>query len=173
MPALDARPGVVLAALVVTWVAVVLLVLMVAALHVRVARLERAGAARPAARPDDAPFAGLLGRTMTELTGGPAPRVLLVLTSSCRSCRSLLADLAEPEWTIPTALAWADGSPGTAVGPHVTVLPDGPRIGSALGVRVTPFGLVAGDDGRIAWAGPVTGLPALADRARTGAPTRS
>jgi hypothetical protein len=173
MPGLDARPGLVLTALVVTWVAVALLVLMVAHLHTRLGRLERAGAARPAARPDDAPFAALLGRPMTDLTGGPAPRVLLVLSSSCRSCRRLLADLGEPDWTVPTALAWADGSPGTPVGRHVEVLPDGPRISSALGVRVTPFGLVAGDDGRIVWAGPVTGLPALAARARTGAPTSS
>lgn len=168
MAGLDTRPGVVLAALVVTWVALVLLVLVVASLHARLRRLEQRPA-QPAAAGglDDPPFAALLGRPMSELAGGATPRILLVLSSSCRSCRSLLTDLADPGWTVPTALAWADGRPGGTTGPQVQVLPDGPRISTALGVRVTPFGLVAGDDGRITWAGPVTGLPALAERARS------
>lgn len=177
MAALDARSGVVLAALVVTWVAVALLVLMVAALHARLRRLEQNGPAPAADRPlDDPPYAALRGRAMTDLippgsTGAVAPQVLLVLSSGCRSCRRLLADLEDPGWTVPTALAFADGTPGGPTGPHVTVLTDGPRTAAALGVRVTPFGLVAGDDGRITWAGPVTGLPALAERARSGALT--
>jgi hypothetical protein len=58
--------------------------------------------------------------------------------------------------------------PGGPPPPGITVLADGPRISAELGVRVTPFALVAGDDGKVGWAGPVTDLQTLA--ARIGPP---
>jgi len=166
----ESQAGAAFAALVVTWVAVVLLVLVVAHLHARLRRLEQADRAPSAGGPDAAslrapPYAGLVGRSLADFVGeSPVPRVLLVLSAGCTSCRRLLADLADPSWSIPTVLAWADGTPGGAL--PVPALPDGPSVAAALGVRVTPFGLVSDDDGRVIWAGPVTSLDTLADRVR-------
>lgn len=166
----ESQAGAAFAALVVTWVAIVLLVLVVAHLHARLRRLEQADRAAPAGGPDTAglrapPYAGLVGRSLADLVGeSRVPRVLLVLSASCTNCRRLLADLADPSWSIPTALAWTDGTPGGDL--PVPALPDGPRVAAALGVRVTPFGLVSDDDGYIVWAGPVAGLNTLADRVR-------
>lgn len=166
----ESQAGAAFAALVVTWVAVVLLVLVVAHLHARLRRLEQADRAPHAGGPDAAglrapPYAGLIGRSLTDLVGAsPVPRVLLVLSADCSSCRRLLADLAEPSWSIPTVLAWSDGTPGGDL--PLPALPDGPRVAAALGIRVTPFGVVSDDDGHVVWAGPVTGLNTLADRVR-------
>jgi hypothetical protein len=166
----ESRAGAALAALVLTWVAVALLVLLVANLHSRLRRLEsaRSDGAPPAAGGAAAtPYGGLVGRSLAELLGDrvdPRTRVLLVLSAGCASCRRLLAELAEPSYTIPTAVAWTVPPPETVV--DAPVVPDGAQVAAALGVRVTPFGLVAGDDGRIIWAGPVTGLSTLAARAR-------
>ncbi|MGH3992568.1 MAG: hypothetical protein ACRDSN_08895, partial [Pseudonocardiaceae bacterium] len=115
------------------------------------------------------PYAGLVGRSLTDLVGeSRVPRVLLVLSTGCPGCRRLLTDLADPSWSIPTVLAWADGTPGGDL--PVPALPDGPRVAAALGVRVTPFGLVSDDGGHIVWAGPVTSLNTLADRVRPAVP---
>ena len=166
----ESQAGAAFAALVVTWVAVVLLVLVVAHLHARLRRLEQADRAPHTGGPDAAglrepPYSGLVGRSLADLVGeSPVPRVLLVLSTSCTSCRRLLADLADPSWSVPTVLAWADGTPGGDL--PVPALLDGPRVAAALGVRVTPFGLVSDDDGRVVWAGPVTDLNTLADRVR-------
>jgi hypothetical protein len=166
----QSQAGAAFAALVVTWVAIVLLVLVVAHLHARLRRLEQADRASQEDGPHggglrEPPYAGLLGRSLADLVGvSPAPRVLLVLTASCTSCRRLLADLTDPSWSVPTALAWADGTPGGDL--PVPVLPDGPRVAGALGVRVTPFGVVSDDGGDVIWAGPVTSLKTLADRVR-------
>lgn len=164
----QSQAGATFAALVVTWVAVALLVLMVAHLHARLRRLEQADRVHAGGLDTGlraAPYAGLVGRSLTDLIGeSPAPRVLLVLSTGCPSCRQLLADLADPSWSVPTVLAWADGTPGGDL--PVPALADGPRVAAALGVRVTPFGLVCDDDGHVVWAGPVTGLKALADRVR-------
>lgn len=167
---LESRAGAAFAALVVTWVAVVLLVLVVAQLHARLRRLERAAPAPHTSGPDGAglrapPYAEVIGRSMADIVGqSPVPQVLLVLSVSCASCRRLLSDLADPSWSMPTALAWLDGTPGGDL--PVPALPDGPRVAAGLGVRVTPFGLVSDDDGHVVWAGPVTDLNTLADRAR-------
>lgn len=166
----QSQAGAALAALVVTWVAIVLLVLVVAHLHARLRQLEQADRTSQHGGPNggglrEPPYAGLLGRSLADLVGvSPAPRVLLVLTASCTSCRRLLADLADPSWSVPTVLAWADGTPGGDL--PVPVLPDGPRLAAALGVRVTPFGVVSDDGGHIIWAGPVTSLKTLAGRVR-------
>jgi hypothetical protein len=164
----ESQPGAAFAALVVTWVAVVLLMLVVAHLHARLRRLEQVAQVPHGTGLDTVglraqPYAGLVGRSLADFIGqSPVPRVLLVLSADCASCRRLLADLADPSWSIPTVLAWADGTPSGDL--PVPALPDGPRVTAALGVRVTPFGLVSDDDGHIVWTGPVTSLNTLADR---------
>ena len=164
---LDTRAGALLAVAVVTWVVIVALVLVIANLNVRLRRLELLGTGSGESRRDrrEPAYAALLGRDLEALTGEPGVRCLVVLSLTCRSCRRLLAELAERgQPTAPVALAWADGRPGEPTPPGFPVLADGPRISADLGVRVTPFALVAGDGGRVAWAGPVTDLGALFTR---------
>jgi hypothetical protein len=163
---LDTRPGVLLAVTVVTWAVIVALVLIIANLNVRLRRLERQRTESSETRRDrhELAYAALLGRDLATVTGEPGARALIVLSLTCRSCRRLLAELAEHGRPAPIALAWADGRPGEPPPPGFPVVADGPRISAELGVRVTPFGLVAGGDGRIAWAGPVTDLTALIAR---------
>lgn len=170
MAGLDARSGVLLAVVVLTWLVLTALLLVIANLNARLRRLERQRDApgEPPRSPHEPPYAALLGRDLGVLTGEPA-RVLIVLSQSCRSCRRLLTELAEPgriDPAVPVALAWTDGRPGGSPPPGVTVLADGPGISAELGLRVTPFALVSGDDGTVAWAGPVTDLTTLTARIR-------
>jgi hypothetical protein len=166
---LDTRPDLLLAFGVVTWAVIVALVLVIANLNLRLRRLERLrgepdGQAHGSAAPA---YGALVGRELVALTGDPATRALIVLSQSCRSCRRLLAELAVPgrvDPTVPVALAWADGMPGEPPPAGLPLIADGPRIAAELGVRVTPFALVAGEDGVVAWAGPVTDLPSLLAR---------
>jgi hypothetical protein len=153
-----------LAALLVSWVAIALLVLVVGSLHARLRRLERLDAA---ARP--APYASLLGRDLGALVGmAEPPRALLFVSSSCSSCARLLDEIASPSSSLSTAIAWTDGEPPADAPAGATVLHDGARLSAELGVRVTPFALVADASGRVVRAGPVASLRSLEQFAANG-----
>lgn len=152
-----ARSGLVSAAFFVTWAAVALLVLLVSSLHVRLRRLER-GAGGTAA---ETPYSHLVG-TRVDGLAGPA-RLLLFVSGGCGTCRRLVEEVTSPEWAVPTVLIGIDHTPATAAGSRVAVLDDGPRISAELGIRVTPFALVADESGRVVRAGPVTSLSFLDD----------
>jgi hypothetical protein len=162
---LDTRASFDLAAQFVTWVAVVFLGLIAVSLHIRLQRLER----KDFERHQTAPFGHLLGRTLGEVLDGatprPQPRLVLFLSSSCPACERLLAELQAPGWDLPAAVVWTTPVPGQTprVRPHVTLVADGPRISAALGIRVTPFALVASDGGAIIRASPVNSLESLRD----------
>jgi hypothetical protein len=164
---LDTRPGVLLVVAVVTWAAIIFLVLVIANLNIRLRRLERQRIEpeEPRRERHEPPYAALLGRDLAALTGEPGVRALIVLSLTCRSCRRLLTELATAgPPAVPIALAWADGRPGEPPPTGFPVLADGSRISADLGLRVTPFALVAGDDGRVGWAGPVVDLTTLMTR---------
>ena len=163
---LTARSGFVLAALFVTWATLVLLLLMVSSLHVRLRRLEQ-GASRPAA--PDRPFGHLTGMPISELVGSSGIRVVLFVSSGCASCRRVLAEAADPSWHTPTAIAWTDASGERPDIGELTVLADGRGLSARLGIRVTPFALVADEAGRVVQAGPISSLQSLAMRG-VGAP---
>jgi hypothetical protein len=149
-----------MAALFVTWVAVLMLLLVVGNLHIRLQRLEQAN---PAPRPGR-PYGHLIGRRMGELLGevplGQQLRLLLFVSSGCRSCVPVLRELASASWTAPIAVAWTDSlpSPPPELPPSTILLEEGPRIGAELGIRVTPFVLVADREGRIVRASPINSL---------------
>jgi hypothetical protein len=150
-----------LAALFVTWIAVVFLLILVANLHARLRRLEHASAA---SRP--VPYGHLLGRKVQDIVDTASisrlPRVLFFLSSNCSSCARLLSEIASPSWTVPSAIVWADDSPPEQPPPERTpVLGYGPKLSDELGIRVMPFALVADADGRVVKAGPVGSLSAL------------
>ena len=153
---LSAQASFELAALLVTWVAVAALVIVAGNLHARLRRLEQAGvSARPA------PYGHLLGRRIADLLAGEpvAPRVLLFLSPDCPSCARLLDELAAPSRSGPAAIAWTGDEPPPR--PPAPVVAHGARLAAELGIRVTPFALVAGEDGRVVSAGPVSSLRAL------------
>lgn len=159
---LSSRASFGFAALLVTWVAVALLVLVVANLHIRLRRLEQGAPEGQKA----APYGHLLGRDVEEVVGaaaaGTRPRVVLFVSSSCGSCARLLAELTSPSWEVPTALVWTDAPrPPERVPAGAVVVADGPRVSAEAGVRVTPFGLLVDEAGRVVQAGPVTSLQVL------------
>ena len=82
---LDSRASFGLAALFVTWVAIVFVCLIAVSLHIRLQRLERLERQRN----ESAPFSHLLGKTVAEVLNGfaprPQPRLILFLSASCSS----------------------------------------------------------------------------------------
>ncbi|MEM9557471.1 MAG: hypothetical protein AAGC60_24645 [Acidobacteriota bacterium] len=155
---LDLRSSFTLASLVVTWLAIVGLTLIVINLHVRMRRLERQA---PHADGVEA-YGRLVGRSLRELLGGEAPRLLLVLSRACPSCERLLDELRTRADAVTAAVAWTDGPPeGVELPSSVVRRADGDRVAAALGVRVTPFAVVTDADGRIVRAAPVNQLPAI------------
>lgn len=160
---LASRATFVLAALVVSWLAVLLLALVAANLHFRLVRLERDDAAADGGARQ--PFADLLGHHLGEALGGAAPgaRLALVLSASCASCERVLARLRETAGDTPLALLWRDGTPSPLppLPAGAVVVDDGPAICRRLGVRVTPFALALGADGRVVRAAPLGNADAL------------
>jgi hypothetical protein len=161
---LNARAGFELAAFFVTWVVVALLVVLVAGLHVRLRRLEQT-TGQPA---QSAPYGHLLGKHVEDLIGAVdterRPRVLLFVSSGCLSCERLVEEVTSPAWTVPSALLWTDRTEPVVAHPARGIAVDsGPRISAELGIRVTPFALVADEVGHIVRAGPISSLHSLGD----------
>lgn len=159
---LETRASFELAAFLVTWLAGAVLVIVAAHLHLRVRRLEQAGSSIR-----ERPYGHLLGRSLSELVGTErlvgSPRVLFFLSSGCSSCAQILREIAAPSWTVPSAIVWTAGAPPDLPALNGTPLVDeGPRISDTLGIKVTPFGLVADASGRIVEAGPIAGPQSLA-----------
>jgi hypothetical protein len=158
---LDSRASFELAALVVSWVVIGLLVIVVGGLNARLRRLEQASAG-----PATAPYGHLIGRRLGDIVGADAlrhpVRVLVFLSSGCGACSKLLEEIETQSGTVPAAIVWTDGSPPErARQSNVPLLAGGPRVAAELGIRVTPFALVADDQGTVVRAGPVSSLRSL------------
>lgn len=155
----EAKASFVLAALLTTWVAFILLALIAGNLHARLVRLEQA---QQLARSAVA-YGHLLGRTIA-VPQTDRPEIVLVLSSNCSSCERILDELWETHgqrqrWTRRTAIVWKDGTGGKRELPQgVSDLPGGARLVADLGIGVTPFGLELDKDGVILKAGPVASL---------------
>jgi hypothetical protein len=154
----DTRMTFEIAALLVTWIAIVFLALIAVSLHLRVLNLERERASSRKATP----YSHLIGKSVDEILSQRAPApvdVVLLVTSQCQMCERIVDEIASPAWTKSTAVAWIDGSaPARPSRSNVVVVDDGPAISRRLGVRVTPFALFAGPDGTIVRAGPINSL---------------
>lgn len=175
---LGSRSSFALAAFTVSWIAVVLLALVAANLHFRLAHLERSLPTREARTP----YGHLIGRPLLDLLGPEAPpaaRLALILASECKSCDRVIAELSRSGRPAPVVLLWRDAtpSPPPALPNGVTILADGPRIALALGVGVSPFALAADDGGRVVRAAPAASVEALTallgDDGSSGTPDRS
>jgi hypothetical protein len=162
---LDFRSSFIIAALFVTWVAVLLLALVVGNLHVRLQRLEQLSAT-----PQEAmPYGHLLGSRLHDLLDSPvpAPGMIVFLSANCTSCKRVLDELGSLSRTVPFAIAWTDQMPTSlpALPPDTVILDEGAKVSTTLGIRVTPFVVVAGEDGRVVKAAPINSLSSLSDLA--------
>lgn len=162
LDALDSRSSFILAAMFVSWVAVALLTLVVGNLHRRLRRIEGSLSANLAA-----PYSGLLGKGLRESLGEaiPAPCVLVFLSDNCQACRRVLGDLPALSLSTPLAIAWTDHAPSPlpALPLGTIVLDDGPKVSAALGIRATPFALVAGENGTVVKASPINSLTSISN----------
>lgn len=162
---LGSRSSFALAAFAVSWIAVVLLALVAANLHFRLVHLERSLAAPGEAR---TPYGHLLGRSLADVLGPQVPagaRLAFFLSSDCPACDRILGELRAAGERGPVALLWRDETPSPLprLPAGVVVLDDGPRLGRALGIGVSPFALAADAGGRIVRAVPVGSVKALAE----------
>jgi len=160
---LNAKMSFEIAALIVSWLAIALLTFVVGNLLVRLQRLEQAIPTAQAKKP----YGHLLGKQLRELLGESLalaqPRAIFFLSSTCKSCDSLLGAIRAQGWDVPVALVWTDGAPVSAMPfpSNVTALKDGARISAELGIRVTPFAVVANADGQVIKAGPINNLKSI------------
>ena len=168
MELLDSRSSFFLAAMFVSWIAVALLALLAGNLHRRLQRIESSLSVTTAA----APYSGLLGKVLRESLGEalPAPCVLVFLSANCQACKRVLTDLPSLSLSTPLALAWTDHAPSPlpTLPLGTIVLDDGPKVSVALGIRATPFALVAGENGRVVKASPVNSLSSISNLVMTG-----
>jgi hypothetical protein len=136
-------------ALVVTWVALLLLAFVVSGLVRQVHALSSGAGARPVrAGPrigDRADLASL---------GTDPPAVLLFLRATCHTCVEALAETVAVAGDRMTVVALYEGQgPGPA--PGVLALGNQGHQFSAYGALATPFAVLVGADGRITAAAPV------------------
>ena len=159
---LDSKSTFMLAAMFVSWVAVALLALVAGNLHRRLQRVEGSLSVNLAA-----PYSGLLGKALRESLGEtiPAPCVLVFLSANCQACRRVLGDLPGLSLSTPLAIAWTDQAPSPlpALPRGTIVLDDGPKVSAALGIRATPFALVAGENGTVVKASPINSLTSISN----------
>ena len=163
---LDTRASFEATLLVTTWVGMALLTVMVASLLIRLRRVELA---RVEATPErDAPYNHVRGRHASEVLPATAlaqrPELLIFLSSHCRACASIIAELAELRTAPRAGLVWLDGAPAElpSLPPGPFVVPDGAGVARQLGIHVTPFVLELDAAGMIVDGRPVNRLSALA-----------
>lgn len=164
---LESKSSFMLAAMFVSWVAVALLALIAANLHRRLHRVEAALTVNA-----KTPYAGLLGKALRESLDQavPAPCVLVFLSANCKACQRVLGDLPTLSLSTPLAIAWTDQAPSPlpALPLGTIVLDDGPKVSAALGIRATPFALVAGENGTVVKASPVNSLNSISNLVMAG-----
>lgn len=136
-------------ALIVTWVALLLLAFVVAGLVRQVHALSSGTAVRPAPT-------GLRAGDRADLArlGTDPPAVLLFLRATCHTCVEALAETVDVAGDRLAVLALYEG-PAPETPPGVMVLGDQGHLFATYGALATPFAVLVGEDGRITAAAPV------------------
>jgi len=140
-------------ALIVTWVALLLLAFVVAGLVRQVHALSSgAGSSAAGARPVRG---GLRAGDKANLVGldVDAPAVLLFLTATCHTCVEALAEAVAVAGNRPVLALYEGQAPAPPTG--VTAFGDKGHLFAEYGALATPFAVVVGADGRITAAAPV------------------
>jgi hypothetical protein len=154
------------AALILSWICIVLLALGTAGLLRRVDALERAqtsGRGAPGAPPGPRPGLSLPVQRFLDMDGD-RDLLLLVVSPGCGSCRTALADLAAARPTgLDVVVVTAEPSlEPLTVPPGFAVAPDAGELVDILGVPATPYLVRLDADGTIRRADVVTGNTNLA-----------
>ncbi|MBB4911674.1 TlpA family protein disulfide reductase [Actinophytocola algeriensis] len=135
-------------ALIVTWVALLLLAFVVAGLVRQVHALSSGAGARPVRgglrAGDEANLAGL---------GVTGPAVLLFLTATCHTCVEALAETVAVAGNRAVLALYEGQVPATP--PGVTAFGDKGHLFAEYGALATPYAVVVGADGRITATAPV------------------
>jgi len=168
------------AALILSWICIVLLALGTAGLLRRVDALELAqtsGRGAPGARPGPRPGLSLPVQRFLDVDGD-RDVLLLVVSPGCGSCRTALAALAAAKPTgLDVVVVTAEPSlEPLAVPPGFAVAPDAGELVDILGVPATPYlvrldadgtirraDVVTGDTNLAAWTAPRALLPTLVE----------
>jgi hypothetical protein len=151
-------------ALLVTWVALVLLALVVAGLVRQVHQLTQGPRTREVGLPAGSPAPGL-----DRIEAEPGrPTLLLFLSEDCPACQDVFQEALGMRGGPATRAIFAE-EPIVADPPaHLRVLPGQEELFTAYQVPATPYGVIVGADGRVRTAEPVgsvRGLHALVDEA--------
>ena len=135
-------------ALIVTWVALLLMAFVVAGLVRQVHALSSGAGARPVRgglrAGDKANLAGL---------GVDGPAVLLFLTATCHTCVEVLAETAGVAGNRPVLALYEGQAPAAPDG--VTAFGGKGHLFAEYGALATPYAVLVGADGRITAAAPV------------------
>jgi len=136
-------------ALVVTWVALLLLAFVVAGLVRQVHALSSGAGARPAR-------AALQAGDRPDLAslGTDPPAVLLFLRATCRTCVDALAETVAVTGDRTSVVALYESQVPEPT-PGVVALGNQGHLFTAYGALATPFAVLVGADGRITAAAPV------------------
>lgn len=146
-------------ALIVTWIALLLLAFVVSGLVRQVHALSAGTTHRP--------------RAVGPRAGGPAPgleplatelpAMLLFLSPGCRTCGDVLDEAAASATGMSLHALYPGPVPDRPVPPRVTVHGGQDRLFATYDAVATPFAVVVGADGRVARSGPVGSRAALGD----------
>lgn len=144
-------------ALLLTWVALVLLALVVAGLVRQVHHLTQGPRPRELGLP-----AGSPGPALDTVGAGPGrPTLLLFLSEDCPVCHDVfgeaLAQTGGPATTAIFAAGAIEGEPPA----NLRVLPDQEDLFTAYKVPATPYAVILGADGRVRTAEPVGSVRGL------------
>jgi hypothetical protein len=144
-------------ALLVTWVALVLLALVVAGLVRQVHQLTQGPRARERGLAVGSPAPAL------EQLGAEPGRatLLLFLSEDCPACHDVFEETAALTGGPPTRAIFADEAIGGSPPANVRVLSGQEELFAAYQVPATPYGVIVGADGRVRAAEPVGSVRGL------------
>jgi hypothetical protein len=146
-------------ALLLTWVALVLLALVVAGLVRQVHHLTQGPRTR-----DVGPSAGTAAPGLDRLAAEPGqPTLLLFLEQDCPACQDVFAEALTLTGGPPTRAVFAGDAPAADPPPALRILANQDALFQAYRIPATPFGVVVGADGRVRTAEPVGSVRALHD----------
>jgi hypothetical protein len=144
-------------ALLLTWVALILLALVVAGLVRQVHRLQQGPPALGVG-----PAAGSPAPGLDRLAAEPErANLLLFLEEDCPACQDVFGEALTLTGGPPTRAVFAGGAPAVDPPPGLRILTGRRDLFEAYEIPATPFGVIVGADGRVRVAEPVGSVRAL------------
>ncbi|MEV5748747.1 hypothetical protein AB0L00_13105 [Actinoallomurus sp. NPDC052308] len=144
-------------ALLVTWVAILLLALVVAGLVRQVHHLTKGPRT-----PDDGLTTGMTAPGLARLAPEPGrPTLLLFLGAECPACHDVFEDALGQTEAPPIRALFFDDALDVTPPDNMVVLADQGELFQEYQVPATPYAVLVGSDGRIRTAEPVGSVRAL------------